>query len=174
MKWGIERKIAAGIIATIIGFIVLIVVLTLPSGEYVDEPEPQNHPPFEAEETEKTVEPEPVEKPEPIEKEAVEPEPIEEPEEAPVEWFEGEYLTVEQVYSAIELGMTEDEVIVLAGDPVISSQADTELGTVKNLIYSNGDGSVDNVTVSIQDGVVKLVVLGIFDADGNLTVQSKM
>ena len=164
MKLGTPRKIALGIIGTIIGFIVLIVLLTWPRGEYVND-EPQNHPlPIESEETEKTVEPKPVEKPEPIE----------EPEEAPVEWFEGEYLTVEQVYSAVELGMTEEEVVAIAGDPIISSQAETELGTAKNLIYSNGDGGIDNVTVSVQDGVVKLVVLGVFDADGNIDVKSKM
>jgi hypothetical protein len=163
MKWGKERKIAAGIIAAIIGFIVLVVVLTLPGGKYnIDEA--VDNPPIESEETEKTVEPEPVEKPEPIEEKAVEPEPV----------IPTPEISVEEIYNTVELGMTEEMVRTIAGDPVISSEADTELGHAKNLIYSNGDGSVDNVTVSVQDGRVALVVLGIFDADGNLAVQSKM
>lgn len=78
-----------------------------------------------------------------------------------------------EVYDAVQLGMTEDEVWAIAGRPEMTSQADVEeFGNVTNLVYSDAH-SLDNVTVSMQDGVVKLIVLGEFDGE-YLDVKSKM
>jgi len=78
-----------------------------------------------------------------------------------------------EIYDEVELGMTEGEVWGIAGKPEISSQMeDEELGTVLELIYSDGH-SLDNVTIMFDDGKVALVVLGIFDGE-DIAVKSKM
>lgn len=81
--------------------------------------------------------------------------------------------SVTEVYDAVQLGMTEDEVWSVAGRPNMTSSADVEeFGQVTNLVYSDPH-SLDNVTVSVQDGVVKLIVIGEFDGE-HLDVKSKM
>lgn len=82
--------------------------------------------------------------------------------------------TVTEVYDEVQLGMTEEQVWEIAGKPDITSQADIEgMGSAMNMIYSD-DHSLDNVTVSIQNGTVKLIVIGEFDADGAINARSKM
>jgi len=80
---------------------------------------------------------------------------------------------VVEIYDEVELGMEESEVWGIAGKPEITSQVeDAELGTVLELIYSDGH-SLDNVTIMFDDGKVALVVLGIFDGE-TVAVKSKM
>jgi len=80
---------------------------------------------------------------------------------------------VVEIYDEVELGMEEGEVWGIAGKPEITSQTeDPELGTVLQLIYSDGH-SLDNVTIMFDDGRVALIVLGEFDGS-DIAVKSKM
>jgi len=84
-----------------------------------------------------------------------------------------ERLPVSEVYNRVGLGMTENEVWGIAGEPEITSQVEDEtFGTVLELIYSDGH-SLDNVTIMFDDGKVTMIVLGEFDGD-QINVKSKM
>ena len=80
---------------------------------------------------------------------------------------------VVEIYDEVELGMEEGEVWGIAGKPEITSQTeDSELGTILQLIYSDGH-SLDNCTIMFDDGKVAMVVLGEFDGS-DIAVKSKM
>jgi len=80
---------------------------------------------------------------------------------------------VTEIYGELELGMSEEQVWEIAGEPDITSQADVEgFGNMLELIYSDGH-SLDNVTIMLEDGTVKMIVLGEFDGD-RIDVKSKM
>jgi hypothetical protein len=105
------------------------------------------------------------------------PAPVEEETIEPVEDFiEVERLidiSIEEIYSQVGPGMSEEQVWEIAGRPDITSQADIEgLGSATNMIYSDGH-SLDNVTISLQNGIVEQVTIGDFDGD-KIDVRSKM
>jgi len=98
---------------------------------------------------------------------------VEEIEDYTVEPKETDKAVVE-IYNELELGMSEETVWDIAGEPDITSQTEDEsLGTVLQLIYSDGH-SLDNVTVMLDDGEVALIVLGEFNDNGGVDVKSKM
>ncbi len=81
--------------------------------------------------------------------------------------------SVGEIYDEVELGMSEDEVWDIAGEPDMTSQVnDKYLGVVLELVYSDGH-SLDNVTVMFDDGKVSMIVLGEFDGE-RIDVKSKM
>jgi len=81
---------------------------------------------------------------------------------------------VAEIYSEVELGMSEEQVWEIAGRPDITSQVEDEtLGTVLQMIYSN-DHSLDNVTIMFDDDKAALIVLGEFTEDGEIDVKTKM
>lgn len=81
-------------------------------------------------------------------------------------------LTLDEMYGAVQLKMTEQQVIDKIGSPDMTGETDMQkLGVVKNLVYSSG---MDNLTVSVQNGAVRVVVLGKFDSQGKISTKSKM
>jgi len=97
---------------------------------------------------------------------------IEEIEDYTVEQTEERKL-VSDIYNEAELGMSEEDIWRIAGEPSITSQAEVEgFGNCLELIYSDGH-SLDNVTIMLDDGIVTMIVLGEFDGD-RIAVKSKM
>jgi hypothetical protein len=75
------------------------------------------------------------------------------------------------IYTDVHLGMTEDEVRAVAGDPDMVSTSEVEgLGKMKDLMYNDG---MDNVSVFIENGEVRMVIIGTF-TDGDLDTKTKM
>ncbi|MDP2211991.1 MAG: hypothetical protein Q8J63_09685 [Candidatus Aquicultor sp.] len=82
-------------------------------------------------------------------------------------------VSIDEIYEQVSLGMTEAQVLEIAGESAMTSEVEMQgLGTVKNLVYY-GDNNMDNITVSVQNGTVKVVVIGKFK-DGKMTTKSKM
>jgi hypothetical protein len=80
---------------------------------------------------------------------------------------------IEEIYNAVELGMTEDEVRAIAGKPDMVSNSEIEgLGTMRDLIYHGG--IVDNVSIFLEDGKVRMVILGNTNDTGDIDTRSKM
>ena len=76
-----------------------------------------------------------------------------------------------EIYDAISLGMTEEQVKKVAGKPAMTSSAEIEqFGQVTNLVYTSG---MNSVTVSVQNGNVKMIVIGEWDGE-SLSTRSKM
>lgn len=96
-------------------------------------------------------------------------EPAVETEEAVEETKAAKSLT--EIYDAVSLGMTEEQVKEVAGEPAMTSSAEIQqLGEVTNLVYSSG---MDSITVSVQNGSVKMIVIGEWNGD-KLNTRSKM
>ena len=90
-----------------------------------------------------------------------------------VEPREDDTKPVVDIYNEVALGMSEDEVWGIAGEPEMTSQIDDEyFGVVLELIYSDSH-SLDNVTILFDDGKVTMIVLGEFDGE-RIDVKSKM
>ena len=107
-----------------------------------------SNPPIESEDTNRTVEPEPV---------------------VPTP----ERLSVEEIYSTVELGMTEEMVRTIAGEPDMVSTSEIEgFGTMKDLIYVGGFS--DNVSVLLEDDTVRVVIVGHVNSSGDLDTKTKM
>jgi hypothetical protein len=112
---------------------------------------------------------EPAQK-EPVQTQEAEPQ-KEEAVEKPTTTAPKKRLTLEEIYNKVEKGMTEAQVRKIAGEPDMTSEAEIEkYGKVVNLIYYD---DMDNITISIQNGTVKIVVLGRYE-NGKLKTKSKM
>jgi len=103
--------------------------------------------------------PVPKEQPAPVEPEPVVPTP--------------ERLSVEEIYNTVELGMTEEMVRTIAGKPDMVSTSEVEgLGTTKDLTYN--DGMLDNISIFLEDGKVRMVMLGTWNDSNDLDTKTKM
>ena len=91
--------------------------------------------------------------------------PSEPPKQAPAK------LSLDEMYEKIQKDMTEQQVKEIAGEPDMTSQATIEgFGEVVNLVYYEG---TNNLTVSVQNGTAKVIVLGKFE-NGKMNTKSKM
>ena len=106
--------------------------------------EEPSNPPIESEDTNRTVEPAPA------------------PE-----------ISIEEIYGTVELGMTEAEVRAIAGEPDMVSTSEIEgLGNMKDLTYNGG--LMANVSIFLEDGKVRMVLLGTVNDSGDIDTKTKM
>jgi len=135
----------------------LVIIAACAVGIVLYPTEDVSNPPIESQEPIETPAP-PVA--EPVEEEMVDPCPE---------------MTIQDIYNVVELGMTEDEVRAIAGEPTMSSNVEVEgWGTMKDLVYSDNGNLMDNVSIFIEGDTVSMIVIGTFDGDGNIDTQTKM
>ena len=81
--------------------------------------------------------------------------------------------SIGEIYNAVELGMTEDEVRAIAGKPDMASTSTVEgLGSMRDLTYNGG--MMDNVSIFLEDGKVRMVLLGTVNDSGDIDTKTKM
>ena len=80
---------------------------------------------------------------------------------------------VDEIYHAVKLGMSEDEVRAVAGAPNMVSTSEIEgFGTMRDLIYVGGFS--DNVSILLEDGTVRVIIVGHVNSTGDLDTKTKM
>lgn len=140
---GWEKVLAVGAATIIVVIAACAIGIVLYPTE--DVTEPKSNPPIESEDTKETVKPEPTR----------------------------ERVSVEEIYNWVELGMTENEVRAIAGEPDMVSTSEIEgFGTMKDLIYVGGFS--DNVSILFENDTVRLVIVGHVNSSGDLDTKTKM
>ena len=82
-------------------------------------------------------------------------------------------IDIRGIYTDVQLGMTENEVRAIAGEPDMVSTSEVEgLGTMRDLTYHGG--MMDNVSIFIEDGKVRMVLLGTVNDSGDIDTKTKM
>ena len=80
---------------------------------------------------------------------------------------------VDEIYHAVKLGMSEDEVRAVAGAPDMVSTSEIEgFGTMRDLVYVGGFS--DNVSILLEDGTVRVIIVGHVNSTGDLDTKTKM